>query len=121
MWIGRGDAEPLEWENAVQLARDLKQGPTPRYLLDAICSGAPAGGGTLAGRGSPVGRRASDRPKPLEHEQQRSRCGAIALSAARAAAPEQQATKLGRRRGADRGCDWVKPKNQIACEALSGF
>jgi hypothetical protein len=33
MWIGRGDAEPVEWENTVELARDLKEGPTPRYLL----------------------------------------------------------------------------------------
>jgi hypothetical protein len=33
MWIGRGDAEPEEWENTIELARDLKEGPTPRYLL----------------------------------------------------------------------------------------
>jgi Protein of unknown function (DUF3775) len=33
MWIGRGDAEPEEWENTVELARELKDGPTPRYLL----------------------------------------------------------------------------------------
>jgi hypothetical protein len=33
MWIGRGDAEPEEWEKTVRLAEDLKDGPTPRYLL----------------------------------------------------------------------------------------
>jgi hypothetical protein len=33
MWIGRGDAEPEEWEQTVKLAQDLKDGPTPRYLL----------------------------------------------------------------------------------------
>ena len=33
MWIRRGDAEPEEWENTIELARELKEGPTPRYLL----------------------------------------------------------------------------------------
>ena len=33
MWIGRGDAEPEEWEATVQLAEDVKNQPTPRYLL----------------------------------------------------------------------------------------
>jgi hypothetical protein len=33
MWIGRGDAEPEEWESTVRLAQELKDGPTPRYLL----------------------------------------------------------------------------------------
>jgi hypothetical protein len=33
MWIGRGDAEPEEWEETVKLARELKAGPTSRYLL----------------------------------------------------------------------------------------
>ena len=33
MWIGRGDAEPEEWEATVQLAQDVKEQPTPRYLL----------------------------------------------------------------------------------------
>ena len=33
MWIGRGDAEPEEWEQTVRLAQDLKDAPTPRYLL----------------------------------------------------------------------------------------
>jgi hypothetical protein len=33
MWVGRGDAEPEEWEQTVQLAYDLKEGPTPLYLL----------------------------------------------------------------------------------------
>lgn len=34
MWIGRGDAEPEEFEATVQLARDLKEQPTPSYLLE---------------------------------------------------------------------------------------
>lgn len=33
MWIGRGDAEPEEWEKTIRLAEELKDGPTPRYLL----------------------------------------------------------------------------------------
>ena len=33
MWTGRGDAEPEEWNQTVELARQLKDGPTPRYLL----------------------------------------------------------------------------------------
>ena len=33
MWVGRGDAEPEEWEETVQLAKDLKEQPTPRYLI----------------------------------------------------------------------------------------
>lgn len=33
MWIGRGDAEPEEWEETVRLARELKDEPTPRYML----------------------------------------------------------------------------------------
>lgn len=33
MWIGRGDAEPEEWEDTVRLAQELKDGPTPGYLL----------------------------------------------------------------------------------------
>jgi hypothetical protein len=33
MWIGRGDKEPEEREQTIALARDLKNGPTPRYLL----------------------------------------------------------------------------------------
>ena len=33
MWIGRGDAEPEDFEATVQLARDLKERPTPHYLL----------------------------------------------------------------------------------------
>src|SRR4051794_32001048 len=33
MWIGRGDEEPEEWEQTVKLAQELKDGPTPRYLL----------------------------------------------------------------------------------------
>jgi hypothetical protein len=33
MWIGRGDMEPEEWEEAVALALDLQEGPTSEYLL----------------------------------------------------------------------------------------
>jgi len=33
MWIGRGDAEPEEWEKTIRLAHELKDGPTARYLL----------------------------------------------------------------------------------------
>jgi len=33
MWTGRGDAEPEEWEDTVRLARELKDGPTPLYLM----------------------------------------------------------------------------------------
>lgn len=33
MWVGRGDAEPEEWESTIELARELNDGPTPRYLL----------------------------------------------------------------------------------------
>ncbi len=32
-WIGRGDFEPEEWADAVQTARERKDGPTARYLL----------------------------------------------------------------------------------------
>lgn len=33
MWIGRGDAEPEEWEQTIELALQLKERPTPDYLL----------------------------------------------------------------------------------------
>ncbi len=33
MWIGRGDLEPEEWEEAVALATERGDGPTSRYLL----------------------------------------------------------------------------------------
>jgi hypothetical protein len=33
MWIGRGDAEPDEWEQTIALAQQLKEWPTPTYLL----------------------------------------------------------------------------------------
>jgi Protein of unknown function (DUF3775) len=33
MWLGRGDAEPEEWESTVELARELKEAPTALYLL----------------------------------------------------------------------------------------
>lgn len=32
-WIGRGDFEPEEWDDALQTARERKDGPTARYLL----------------------------------------------------------------------------------------
>jgi hypothetical protein len=33
MWIGRGDMEPEEWEDALQLAQDRHEGATADYLL----------------------------------------------------------------------------------------
>ena len=33
MWVGRGDMEPEEWEEAVALALELQEGPTSEYLL----------------------------------------------------------------------------------------
>jgi hypothetical protein len=33
MWIGRGDMEPDEWEGALRLAMERRQGPTSTYLL----------------------------------------------------------------------------------------
>lgn len=33
LWIGRGDAEPEEWLQTVETARERKEVPTPRYLL----------------------------------------------------------------------------------------
>jgi hypothetical protein len=33
MWIGRGDADPEEWEKTIRLAHELKDSPTPQYLL----------------------------------------------------------------------------------------
>ncbi len=33
MWIGRGDFEPKDWEEAVAQARERSQTPTARYLL----------------------------------------------------------------------------------------
>ena len=32
-WIGRGDAEPEEWDSTLELARSRHVGPTSRYLL----------------------------------------------------------------------------------------
>ena len=32
-WIGRGDAEPEEWEQTKALARQQHEGPVSRYLL----------------------------------------------------------------------------------------
>lgn len=46
MWIGRGDAEPEEWEETVALAIERRDTPTPSYLLrhplvaDEIAEGA---------------------------------------------------------------------------------
>jgi hypothetical protein len=33
MWIGRGDMEPEEWQEAVALAAERHDGPTAHYLL----------------------------------------------------------------------------------------
>lgn len=33
LWTGRGDAEPEEWAQTVEAARNAKEMPTPRYLL----------------------------------------------------------------------------------------
>lgn len=33
MWIGRGDMEAEEWDEAVALALELQEGPTSEYLL----------------------------------------------------------------------------------------
>ena len=33
MWIGRGDMEPEEWDEAVALALERQEGPTAAYLL----------------------------------------------------------------------------------------
>ncbi len=33
MWIGRGDLEPEEWEEALTLAAERSDGPTAAYLL----------------------------------------------------------------------------------------
>lgn len=32
-WIGRGDAEPEEWDNTLELARQRHEGSTAKYLL----------------------------------------------------------------------------------------
>lgn len=34
MWLGRGDAEPEEWQDTVRLARERREGSTAEYLLD---------------------------------------------------------------------------------------
>lgn len=33
MWIGRGDMEPEEWDEALEMAADRRDGPTAVYLL----------------------------------------------------------------------------------------
>jgi len=33
MWIGRGDAEPQEWADTLELANQRREGPTVDYLL----------------------------------------------------------------------------------------
>ena len=33
LWVGRGDAEPEDWEQTIELARGRQEMPTPRYLL----------------------------------------------------------------------------------------
>jgi len=34
MWIGRGDAEPEEWDDMLKLAEERREVPTSQYLLD---------------------------------------------------------------------------------------
>lgn len=34
MWLGRGDAEPAEWEDLVSQAMERAETPTEKYLLD---------------------------------------------------------------------------------------
>jgi len=34
MWIGRGDAEPEEWTDTLQMAVERQEVPTAQYLLD---------------------------------------------------------------------------------------
>jgi len=34
MWIGRGDAEPEEWTDMLQMAVERREVPTEQYLLD---------------------------------------------------------------------------------------
>jgi hypothetical protein len=56
MWVGRGDAEPEEWENTIELARELKDGPTPRYLLrHPLVAEHWAEGAARLGIGLPIG------------------------------------------------------------------
>ena len=33
-WIGRGDFEPAEWNDALTLAQQRREGPAARYLID---------------------------------------------------------------------------------------
>jgi hypothetical protein len=33
VWLGRGDAEPEDWEATVELARERRNTPVARYLL----------------------------------------------------------------------------------------
>ena len=33
VWLGRGDFDAAEWEEALALARERREGPTARYLL----------------------------------------------------------------------------------------
>jgi len=43
-WIGRGDAEPAEWEQTKTLARQQHERLASRYLLGQPLSARPAGG-----------------------------------------------------------------------------
>jgi len=40
MWIGRGDAEPDEWEQTIELARQLKERPTHPLVAEHWAEGA---------------------------------------------------------------------------------
>jgi hypothetical protein len=39
LWVGRGDAEPEEWEATVEAARNSRDLPTERYLLTQPLTG----------------------------------------------------------------------------------
>ena len=39
LWVGRGDAEPEEWEATVEAARNSRDIPTERYLLTRPLTG----------------------------------------------------------------------------------
>ena len=56
LWIGRGDAEPEEWERTVELARERRDTPTPNYLLsEPLLSEFWEEGAERLGRPLPLG------------------------------------------------------------------